>query len=107
MLVMGPDGGALIPRMFCGGKTMQVRCKKTGEDIIVKLDGGQCACMTAEACCLQEAVLDRIARTTNALMDAVKAERERCAKIAKALSKIDPHGPRIALEIAAQIERGE
>jgi|KBSMisStaDraftv2_1062788.scaffolds.fasta_scaffold01978_11 hypothetical protein len=35
------------------------------------------------------------------------AERERCANIAKTLSKIDPHGPRIALEIAAQIERGE
>jgi len=56
-----------------------VRCKKTGEDIAVKLDGGQCACMTAEACCLQEAVLDRISRTTSALMDAAKAERERWA----------------------------
>jgi len=35
------------------------------------------------------------------------AERERCAKIARTFSNIDPHGPRIALEIAAQIEKGE
>ena len=108
MLVMAPDGGALIPRMICGGRTMDteerrawkllfekvnmmddtqrraavVRCKKTGEDIATKLDGGQCACMTAEACCLQDAVLDRIARSAGAMVDAVAAERERCAKVA-------------------------
>lgn len=41
------------------------------------------------------------------LQKAVAAERERCAKIAETLSKVDPHGPRLALEIAAQIRRGE
>lgn len=37
----------------------------------------------------------------------VAAERERCAKLAEAFSKIDPHGPRICIELAAAIRKGE
>jgi hypothetical protein len=51
---------------------------------------------------------ERCAMTTNLLIESTAAAtREHCAKLAETFSKIDPHGPRICIELAAAIRKGE
>jgi len=38
MLVIGPDGGALIPRMFCGGKTMDTEERRAWKLLFEKVN---------------------------------------------------------------------